>query len=194
MVIQKRFATPRWAQVCAISWAPSVRLCERCIHWAPLAASQLFNIEVWRGGGWRFMQGSLPWKWGGCGGQFERIRGSVFVPHRCVLHGALIQLAFKTLINCRGICLFSVNAISYAECSVNGCLPSAGPAPTSSLLSPPSDESFAFSTGIEGSRMTARNSDVQHLGSFERAVWRCQVVTLILKGSARLLPSPSPSL
>lgn len=48
--------------------------------------------------------------------------------------GVLIQLAFKTLINCRGIWLFSVNAISHAECSVNGCLPTAGPAPTSSPL------------------------------------------------------------
>lgn len=48
--------------------------------------------------------------------------------------GALIQLAFKTLINCCGICLFSVNAISHAECSVNGCVPTAGPAPTSSPL------------------------------------------------------------
>lgn len=83
----------------------------------------------------------------------EGWRGSVFVAfclyeHACVplcvrdrgcAPGALIQLAFKTLINCRGICLFSVNAISHAECSVNGCLPTAGPAPTSFPLfsSPP---------------------------------------------------------
>lgn len=31
-----------------------------------------------------------------------------------------------TLINCHGIWLFSVNAISHAECLVNGCLPIAG--------------------------------------------------------------------
>lgn len=35
----------------------------------------------------------------------------------------LIQLAFKALINCYGIWLFSVNAISHAECLANGCRP-----------------------------------------------------------------------
>lgn len=45
------------------------------------------------------------------------------------VQGVLIQLAFKALINCHGICLFGcVNAISHAECLVNGCLPIAGPA------------------------------------------------------------------
>lgn len=42
----------------------------------------------------------------------------------------LIQLAFRSLINCHGIWLFWVNAITHAACSGNGCLPTAGPAST----------------------------------------------------------------
>lgn len=59
-------------------------------------------------------------------------------PRRCVQ--VLIELAVMTLINCRGIWLFSVNAIPHAECLVNGCLPVAGQhKPSFSLLlsSPP---------------------------------------------------------
>lgn len=138
--------------MCAISWAPSVRLCERCIHSAPLRASQFESqSEYWS---LRRRRRRTTTVHAGFFALKTGERGSVFVPcrvyeHACVplcvrdrgcAPGALIQLAFKTLINCRGICLFSVNAISHAECSVNGCLPTAGPAPTSSpllLSSPP---------------------------------------------------------
>lgn len=52
----------------------------------------------------------------------------------CVL---LIQLAFRSLINCHGIWLFWVNAITHAACSGNGCLPTAGPASTLPLSALP---------------------------------------------------------
>lgn len=75
-----------------------------------------------------------------------RVCSFLCVPDDGRVCGVLTQLAFSTLTNCHGIWLFSVNAISHAECLVNGCLPIAGPtsfrsspflSSPSSLTSPP---------------------------------------------------------
>lgn len=118
------------------------------------------------------------------GGLFEGVCLCCFSV--CVL---LIQLAFRSLINCHGIWLFWVNAITHAACSSNGCLPTAGPASTLPFFALPLFSLLPFFLSAERaclripSRSRRTTADVLALDSSARR--------LSLKGRIRSRPLPS---
>lgn len=113
--------------------------CERCLHSLSQHASRFktSNIKVSKQP--KCSINTPPSPGGGGRGGVVLGRVSLVCTSVSVCAGVLIQLAFRSLINCHGIWLFWVNAITHAASSINGRLVRLRPFPFFTLLlfSPP---------------------------------------------------------